>query len=196
MTANNPENFVRLLGMSGLTVRAELRRVEQKHAVSLLQDSGEDDQEDKTYYPQFDASVRAEAAAMSTHYEAFYCLEKSTRQLVTQILREAKGTTWWNDCVPQAVKDEAAKNQQNELDSGVTARSDESIDYITFGQLGEIIRANWANFADTFNSPKALTRVMAQLNTLRGPIAHCSPLAPDEVDRLSLAVKDWFRLME
>ena len=31
--------------------------------------------------------------------------------------------------------------------------------------------------------------------TLRGPIAHCSMLAEDEIVRLKLTVKDWFRLM-
>jgi hypothetical protein len=37
---------------------------------------------------------------------------------------------------------------------------------------------------------------MANLNMLRGPIAHCSPLAEDEVLRLQLTVRDWFRLGE
>lgn len=37
---------------------------------------------------------------------------------------------------------------------------------------------------------------MNSLNLLRGPIAHCSPLAEDEVVRLKLTLKDWFRLME
>jgi len=32
-------------------------------------------------------------------------------------------------------------------------------------------------------------------NLLRGPIAHCCPLAEDEKVRLDLTVKDWFRLM-
>jgi len=31
------------------------------------------------------------------------------------------------------------------------------------------------------------------LNTLRGPIAHCSELAQDEEIRLRLSVRDWFR---
>lgn len=44
--------------------------------------------------------------------------------------------------------------------------------------------------------PKAFTKVMGNLNLLRGPIAHCSPLAEDEVVRLRLTLKDWFRLME
>ncbi len=41
----------------------------------------------------------------------------------------------------------------------------------------------------------AFTRIMTSLNMLRGPIAHCCPLADDEVVRLQLTVKDWFRLM-
>jgi hypothetical protein len=44
-------------------------------------------------------------------------------------------------------------------------------------------------------SIKAVGRVMATLNTLRGPIAHCGLLAPDEIERLKLSVKDWSRLL-
>jgi hypothetical protein len=82
-----------------------------------------------------------------------------------------------------------------EAESGVTPRSSERIDYTTFGELSDIVRANWGTFSDTFNNEKAFGRIMASLNILRGPIAHCSPLAPDEVVRLGLAVSDWFRLM-
>jgi hypothetical protein len=198
MSTNRAEDIVRLLGMSGLTLRAELRRVEKEFSVQLLTTGSESGGQDEAYYPQFEAAVRSEASAMSTHYETFYCLERSIRQIVAQVLRDANGPEWWEKCVPDVVKQEARKNQQHEIDSAVTARSDDPIDYITFGQLGDIIKTadNWPHFADTFNSQKALTRVMSQLNTLRGPIAHCSPLAADEVDRLKLAVKDWFRLME
>jgi hypothetical protein len=62
--------------------------------------------------------------------------------------------------------------------------------------VSEIIKTNWDVFGDLFNSPKAVERVMSNLNTLRGPIAHCSPLAEDEIVRLRLSVRDWFRLME
>ncbi len=63
-----------------------------------------------------------------------------------------------------------------------------------FGQLSGIISANWDVFGAVFSSAKAAERVMSALNTLRGPIAHCSPLAEDEVVRLRLTVADWFRL--
>ena len=59
-----------------------------------------------------------------------------------------------------------------------------------------IITSNWDLFGSLFSSRKAVERIMANLNSLRGPIAHCSPLAEDEVLRLRLALRDWFRLME
>ena len=59
-----------------------------------------------------------------------------------------------------------------------------------------MIKQNFDVFGATFSSVKAVERVMANLNTLRAPIAHCSPLAEDEVVRLRLTVTDWFRLME
>jgi Swt1-like HEPN len=68
--------------------------------------------------------------------------------------------------------------------------------FTTFGELGEIIKAHWEIFGSVFSSQKAVERVMGMLNSLRGPIAHCSPLAEDEVVRLQLAVRDWFRLMQ
>ena len=70
------------------------------------------------------------------------------------------------------------------------------MDFTTFGELGEIIKANWDVFGGAFTSQPAVSKVMSSLNTLRGPIAHCSPLAEDEILRLRLSVRDWFRLME
>ena len=94
------------------------------------------------------------------------------------------------------VKTDTETRRQRELDTGMTPRSEEPLDFTTFGELGEIIKHNWDVFGGMFSSARAVERVMANLNTLRGPIAHCSPLAEDEVVRLRLAVRDWFRLME
>jgi hypothetical protein len=58
------------------------------------------------------------------------------------------------------------------------------------------MRANWDVFGGVLSNQKALGRVMFSLNMLRGPIAHCGLLAEDEVERLKLSVKDWFRLLE
>lgn len=74
-------------------------------------------------------------------------------------------------------------------------RSTNDIDYITFGQLGEIIKSNWDAFAGMLSNQSALNRVIYSLNMSRGAIAHCGLLADDEIDRLKLNVKDWFRVL-
>jgi Swt1-like HEPN len=154
-------------------------------------------QED-VYYPQFDAAVRTEAAEMSKHYETFYCLEKSIRTFVSETIEAAeKIEDWWaSPRVPSNVKSDVASRIQKEINSGMTRRSDDELDYTTFGELNVLISANWDIFGGSLSSRNAVNKVMASLNSLRGPVAHCSPLAEDEVLRLQLAVRDWFRLME
>jgi hypothetical protein len=98
--------------------------------------------------------------------------------------------------VPEKIKADCQSRLKKEVDTGVTLRSDEPLDFSTFGELGQIITGNWDVFGAQFKSATAVERIMANLNTIRGPIAHCSPLAEDEVVRLRLAVRDWFRQME
>lgn len=133
---------------------------------------------------------------MATHYVIFYCLENSIRELIVQRLEEEYGVDWWDKSVPQNVRDNADKNRKRELSTGVTPRSSDPIDYSNFGELAEIIKANWDIFGDMFRDVRALERVLGNLNTLRAPIAHCKALAEDEVLRLHLGLRDWFRQME
>lgn len=187
---------IRSFAMRHQLLNASIVDVEQQHRVSIVERPTPSGEGESEYYLQFDQLIRDEAAAMSLHYEVFYCLEKSIRKLVEDKMSAEIGVGWWDSNVPQTVREAVEKNKQRELDSAMTPRSSANIDYTTFGELGEIVRNNWNVFADTFNSRRGFDRVMASLNMLRGPIAHCSPLADDEVDRLKLTLRDWFRLME
>jgi hypothetical protein len=188
------EDRIKLFGMSLGLVERDLDAVEKELKLDLERETEDDKDED--YYPQFTHNLRIEAAAMARHYELFYCLEKSIRSLIAETLEGAHGEKWWTTHVPQTVQQNVQQNQQREIDSGVSQRSEDEIDYTTFGELGEIVRKNWVDFGSIFSSEKAFTKIMTSLNVLRGPIAHCCPLAPDEVVRLQLTVRDWFRLME
>lgn len=188
------DEVLRLFGLSHLAVERELDKVEEALGIDLQRSEREQKEED--YYPQFDQVLRSEAAEMSSHYELFYCLEKSIRKLIADALKAQHGENWWSTKVPKAIRDNASANAQREVDSGVTLRSEEDIDFATFGELGEIVRTNWDSFDAIFSSQKAFTKIMTSLNMLRAPIAHCCPLAEDEIVRLRLTVKDWFRLME
>lgn len=185
-------------GMTTQMVTEDLSRIASLNGVDLGHVPVSAQTVEDVYYPQFDAAVRREASAMAKHYEVFYSLEKSIRALVADTIESAEKTAeWWSSArVPAVVQTEVALRVQKELDAGVTRRSLDELDYTTFGELSIIISSNWDIFGSLFSSKKAVEKVMASLNALRNPIAHCSPLAEDEQLRLQLTVRDWFRLME
>lgn len=188
---------IKQFAMNNQLLEHNLDIIENRYGIDLGRDNKDSTTVDTVYYPQIEEDIRQEAASMAPHYEVFYSLEKTIRRLITQTLEVSEGEDWWQSKrISVMIRDESKKSQQREIDSGVTQRSQEEIDYSTFGELGEIIKQNWDLFGSIFTSPKAVQRVMNSLNTLRGPIAHCSRLADDEVVRLRLAVRDWFRLME
>jgi Swt1-like HEPN len=190
---NDLESSVLVFGMRSQLLEHELDRIEREFAIDLKRGFQRDIDGDDSYYPQIESDIRREAGAMAPHYEVFYSLEKTVRALVADTLSE-EDDDWWTTRVPTQVRQDAESRQQRELDTGITPRSDDAIDFTTFGELGQIITSNWDVFEQTFASRKAVERVTANLNTLRAPIAHCSPLADDEVVRLRLSVRDWFRL--
>ena len=191
----NSEDKIRLFGLSHAAAERDIDKLEQALKIDLGRSKLEE-QKDQEYYPQFDQALRHEASEMAKHYELFYCLEQSIRKLIAETLEAQYGENLWNTRVQQPIRDNVKKNIQREVDSGITLRSEAEIDFTTFGELGELVRENWESFDAIFSSQQAFTRIMTSLNTLRAPIAHCCPLAEDEIVRLRLAVKDWFRLME
>jgi hypothetical protein len=189
------EDKLKLFVMNNQFTELDLDRIEELHKIDLGRKKNKVIK-DNVYYPQFESEIRNEAKQMSRHYEIFYCLEKSIRELITTPLESNFGELWWDSKVPLKVKDDVKGRMQREIDSGITLRSEEEIDFTTFGELGDIIKSNWDIFGTIFNSQRAVEKVMNNLNTLRAPIAHCSKLAEDEALRLQLSVRDWFRLME
>ena len=194
------EDQVKAFGMTNLLIEADLDNLESSFSLKL-RDIAEIEEGSneiaRAYFPQFEASLRTEAASMARSYELFYCLEKTIRKQISALLEATNGSGWWNDqVVPQQIFVEVKKRIQREQESGITPRSLEPLDYTNFGELGEIIKANWSVFASIFNNMKAVEKVMFNLNSLRNPIAHCSHLAEDEKLRLELSLRDWFRLVE
>lgn len=190
------ESKIKLFALANSLAENSLDKVENSFTIDL----GRKEKEPikvQDYYKQFASSFRMEAKEMSKHYEVFYCLEKSIRSLVVQLMYEKYGETWWEEKVDEEIKKNVEKNIQREEDSGFTIRSEEKVDYTTFGELTQVVTKNWQAFESLFKrGQRAFQRITNNLNQLRGPIAHCCPLAEDEVVRLDLTVKDWFRLME
>lgn len=193
------EDQVKAFGMTNMLIETDLEEIERRYDLRIRpgHPASVSTEIESDYFPQFERSLRKEASAMAQNYELFYCLEKTIRKQISELLEAHHGEKWWNDkVIPQHIVGEVKKRVQRERESGITPRSAEDLDYTNFGELGEIIKANWALFASVFNNIKAVEKIMFNLNTLRNPIAHCSVLAEDEVLRLELSLKDWFRLAE
>jgi hypothetical protein len=195
---NHTFEKIKAFGMTNQMLSEDLSRIERANGIELGHMPTKAQSVEDDYYPQFDLAIRAQAAGMAKHYEIFYSLETSIRALISQTIETAEKTDeWWaSSRVPQAIKAEVLSRIQKEIDAGVTRRSMDELDYTTFGELSDLIQTNWDIFGGLFTSKKAVQKVVASLNALRNPIAHCCPLAEDEQLRLQLTVRDWFRLME
>ncbi|MDB5984599.1 MAG: hypothetical protein JWQ69_5614 [Pseudomonas sp.] len=194
------EEKVKSFGMTNMLIESEIDQLERKLDIKLRNSSSKEESQndiEKAYFPQFAEALRLEAAEMARSYELFYCLEKTIRLQITELLELSHGENWWNDkVIPQQIFVEVKKRIQRERESGITPRSSDELDYTNFGELGEIIKSNWQIFASIFNNIKAVEKIMFNLNSLRNPIAHCSVLTEDEKLRLDLSLRDWFRLTE
>lgn len=186
---------IRAFGMTGFQIRDDISRIEEANSIRLIPRARAEKVRKLEGYDQFEGTIRADAAAMSEYYEIFYCLEVSIRQLVSNILEDAEGSSWWDSPrVPEDFRAYVNKIQSNEANTEITTRSEKNIDYLTFGHLAKLITENFDVFNAVLSSKRAVDRIMSQLNLLRNPIAHCGVLAEDEKERLELTVRDWFRM--
>ncbi|WP_430463739.1 Swt1 family HEPN domain-containing protein [Tabrizicola sp.] len=147
---------------------------------------------------QIDPSIQADAQKMGEFYRMFYALENDIRDMIAAAMEAEFGESWWGEKVPSAVRDNVKSNKAKEDKEGIPPRSRRRIDYTSFGELGEVIKANWEVFRGIFSnaSIERVERVIHRLNLARGPIAHSGIVPPEESVRLKLAIRDWYALME
>jgi hypothetical protein len=139
--------------------------------------------------------LEAESLEMSKHYNKFYYLERSIRILIEEVMQKAYGENWW-ESIDSRVKRNVERNLEYELDTSHTKRSERAIDYTTFGDLRKIINNHWEVFSVKFRrNLNSVNEVLIDLNRLRVPIAHCSPLVKKEVNRLEIRLDDWNALL-
>ncbi|MEO5493128.1 MAG: hypothetical protein ABIR08_03780 [Sphingomonas sp.] len=129
MTMPKIDDQLRSFGMSGYLLTDDIRQIERRFGIELGHTPAESG-DPSGYYPQFDQSIRAQAAEMAAHYELFYCLEQSIRDLITSVLFEKSGVSWWSPgTIPDKIVLDVADRIQREVDSGFSQRSDKQLDY-------------------------------------------------------------------
>lgn len=141
---SRPDGLIRAFGMTGLQIAASMEKIERTYGIDLGWSTSAPRGRKVAEYEQFEASLRTEAARMSEFYEVFYCLENSIRSLVADILLDAEGADWWVGARvdEKRIREPATIRRKKEVDSGITPRSDNLIDYLTFGELSQLITDN------------------------------------------------------
>ena len=142
----------------------------------------------------FSPRILYDATKMSSVFMAFYCLENAARDLITERLLERKGANWWDTCVPQKIRGAVQKLKEREDKNRYHApRSSALIGYTMFGNLAQIIIANWDEFSDLLPDQAWITSRFNDLEMSRNIIMHTGNLPQLEVERIGSIVRDWIR---
>lgn len=189
----NKKSKLRLFGMNNLLLESELNKIENSGIeIGHLQTMQKND--DVVDIELFELDIRKQAKKMANFYVYYYCVENTVRRLISERLFEKHKSDWWTLKVPETIRTNVAEKQKKERDTMMSIRSEEPIYYTDFGELIDILFANWEDFSDTIRSKKAMQQVLYQFNLIRNVIAHSCELEDDEIKRLELLVKDWQRI--
>lgn len=142
----------------------------------------------------FSPRILYDATKMSSVFMVFFCLENAVRELISERLLARKGAEWWNMSVPAKIRTAVVRLKEKEQTSRYhTPRSVALIGYTMFGNLAQIIIANWDDFSDLFPDQAWITSRFNDLEMSRNVIMHTGVLPPIEVDRIESIVRDWIR---
>ena len=186
------KNLVKAFAASNLLIETNLRRLQSDYELDLGKDLIKSD-DFKDIRLNFGLEIYTDSERMSRYYAVFYCIERQTRKLIADTLSDTYGLDWWTSQIHEHIKNEVKKRIKTDMESGIAMRSTEPIDYTTFGELGQIISKNWADFSEAFENKRATERVFTNLNLLRGPIAHNSTFVESEADRFNITIEDYIR---
>lgn len=192
MSNNQFLQKLELFTMKNLRLESDLKKLEEsgidlKHSETIKKDEVVD-------IELFEQDIVNAAKKMANFYVLYYSFENTIRRLISERLTEKYGLGWWDLKVPGAIKDAVKKKQDDERNTVMAIRSEDPIYYTNFGELIDILNATWAEFSDTIRSQKAMQQILSQFNKIRNIIAHSAELSEDDIIRIELLVKDWFRI--
>ena len=144
----------------------------------------------------FGVDVREEALRMSRLYALIYCFENSVRSLISDRLQELHGDSWWAEKVTDNVRKFAESRQRDaQKNTWLEGQKQNVLGFVEFGQLADIIIANWEDFSDLIPTQHWLKQRFDELEMARHFIAHNRLLQRSEFQRLEMYVSDWNRMV-
>jgi hypothetical protein len=140
----------------------------------------------------FGLSMRNEALQMARLYAYLNCFENSVREFVRDRLEDNHGTNWWDTSIPSKIRTQSDNREADAAkNSWLEGQNKGKIYWIDFGQLADVIIANWNDFADVIPSQAWIQMKFIELEKARNFIAHNRLLLPAEFARIEMHLADW-----
>lgn len=134
---------------------------------------------------------------MTLAYSWLFITENMLRDLIRKVFGE-NVSSWWENKVPQGVKDEVNKNILKSKYDDATKK--DSLEYTHIGQLKEIIifENNWNAFKSCLNCQDKSTfeHDLNRLIPQRNGIGHCIPLTGDDFKYAEMRFKAVLKLLK
>ena len=146
--------------------------------------------------PLMDEGFVVKSRKMAVVYTAICAFENSVREFVAKKLLEEKGEKWWENCVKKEIRDKAENRKKSENDvRWLTPRGDSMIYYTEFGDLISIMakQENWKFFEVHIGSIDWAKQIIGTLEKSRNIIMHSGELAPTDIERVGMYIRDWIR---
>jgi hypothetical protein len=133
------------------------------------------------------------AQKMAVIYTAIAAFENSARKFIQDRLLEEIGANWW-DTVPAGIQKSAEKRKEEEVQiRWHGARGSSMIYYTQLGDLASIVQHNIDNFKDHIESPEWARQIFRSLERSRNVIMHSGELSMNDIERVSMNIRDWLR---
>lgn len=139
-----------------------------------------------------DKDLLLKAKRMATVYTVLTAFENSVRIFVSSKLMESFKEQWWEKGVSEKVR-RTAESRKSEEDKikWHSARGDNLINYIEFGDLISIITMNWALFEPHVQELEWVNSILKPLERSRNVLMHSGELPMKDIERIGTLIRDW-----
>lgn len=133
------------------------------------------------------------AQEMAVVYAAIAAFENSARDFLEKRLIEEVGEDWWEECVPdrRRAKAESRRDDENRV-RWHAKRGDSLLQYTEIEDLSAIILTNHEHFIAIIQDGEWAKHIFKTVERSRNIIMHSGYLEAEDVERLRMALRDWY----
>lgn len=133
------------------------------------------------------------AQEMAVVYTAIAAFENSARDFVEKRLLEEVGADWWEKCVPERRRSKAESRREEENRIRWHAkRGDSLLQYTEIEDLSAVIVTNHECFVAIVPDAEWAKNIFKTVERSRNIIMHSGYLEAEDVERLGMALRDWY----